>query len=205
MSQTKCLVIDIVNIPKNISIDQLYILYKKDNGEDLNNVDPLLLELLQIDKYIKITDYIVFDFELRAKGHEILEKNIIYLHDFTEINKNEVREKVGIESWIDEYRKIFKSTGASGKIADKKSTIKKMEWFFKEYPEHTDKDKILRATQKYIDQEAHNQFKYLQRCDYFISKEDTSKIKMSRLASFCEEIEDNYEIDSNYRSFNKML
>lgn len=205
MNKKTYLVIDYDSLPDDINLDQLKIIYDKYEQDPFLLITEDSLKVLEYNKYIKITDYSTLSFELRQKAIDLLKSNCIFYYDLQKEFKKDDFEKQGIESWINDYRKLFKATGASGKVGDKKSTIKKMQWFMKEYPEYS-VETIMTATQKYIDQEAHNNFKYLQRSDYFISKEDTSKVKVSRLASFCEEVEeDDYEKEKDYGSFNKML
>lgn len=205
MNKKTYLVIDYDSLPDDINLDQLKIIYDKYEQDPFLLITEDSLKVLEYNKYIKITDYSTLSFELRQKAIDLLKSNCIFYYDLQKEFKEDDFEKQGIESWINDYRKLFKATGASGKVGDKKSTIKKMQWFMKEYPEYS-VETIMTATQKYIDQEAHNNFKYLQRSDYFISKEDTSKVKVSRLASFCEEVEeDDYEKEKDYGSFNKML
>lgn len=205
MNKKNYLVIDYDSLPDDINLDQLKIIFDKYEQDPFLLITEDSLKTLEYNKYIKITDDSTLSFELRQKAIDLLKSRCIFYYDMSKEFKEDQEEKSGIESWINEYRSLFKVTGVSGKVGDKKSTLKKMQWFLKEYPEY-DKEVIMKATQKYIDQEANNNFKYLQRSDYFISKEDTSKVKVSRLASFCEEIEEGgYEEEANYGSFNKML
>jgi hypothetical protein len=197
----KNLIIKIDDLPNDITLNQIYILFLQEQTTlEIQKVNLLDLEYLQVNKYIKIINYDTWDFELRTKGADILNKQLMYYDDTKEVITKDNKLTLFIES----YRKLFKATGVSGKTADVKTTTKKMEWFLKEYPDYG-YDLILKATEKYINQESHQGFKYLQRCDYFISKEDGSKIKVSRLASYCEEIDEDYEKESDYGSFNKML
>lgn len=197
--KTTNLIIKIDELPVDLNLNQLFTLFQKEERYPENLlVEPIELERLQVNKYIKITDYDTWEWEFRQKALDLLKTGIVYYDSKGIGSKNP-----NLEDLVSKYRKLFKETGMSGRTADVRTTTKKLEWFQKEYD--YSEDVILKATTKYIDQEAHNNFKYLQRCDYFISKEDTSKIKVSRLASFCEEIEDNYEAESNYGTFNKLL
>ena len=196
--------INISNLPEDISVNQLCILFFKKIDEKNYHSSKIELDNLQFKKYIKIKDYNTYEFDFREKAISLLSKDIIFLEKDSTITKT--NNENDIQNWISDYRRLFKKTGASGKMGDLKTTMKKMEWFYREYPEFAKKDLIMKATQKYIEQESHNDFKFLQRSDYFISKEDTSKIKMSRLASFCEELtDDDLEEESDYGSFNTMI
>lgn len=91
-----------------------------------------------------------------------------------------------IESWIDEYRNVFKDK-KPGSMGSKKSCIEKMQKFIEEYPEYNDPKLIVSAAERYVNTQRISEFIYLQQADYFISKKDSLSTN-SRLAAFCEEI-----------------
>lgn len=99
-----------------------------------------------------------------------------------------------VEKFISDYRKLF--TVKTGGMGDKLGCTKKMERFFKEYPEYGDVDLIMKATKKYIN--SVNDYTYLKRADYFIFKSEGGD-KSSMLASYCEEV----ELDKDKVQFNK--
>lgn len=102
-----------------------------------------------------------------------------------------------IESWIDDYRRLFKNK-KSGAMGSRKACIFKMRMFIKEYPTYANIDLILGAAQRYINSESRNNYIYLQRADYVISKKDVDSVN-SRLATFCEEIA---ELEDKQEKFN---
>lgn len=116
-----------------------------------------------------------------------------------EIKQGDLNLKNSIKEWIDEYRSLFKGTKI-GAMGDPKACLDKMVRFFEEYPDYANKDLIFNATKKYIQTEANQNYKYLQRADYFIYKV-TGKEESSRLASFCSDVEEN-ELPSNIRDLN---
>jgi len=198
--------IDVNGLPKDLNIYSATILHSKQECYEVKDkFYNICLEELQCSKYIKIVDYEseFFEFELRSKGIEFLKSGVISKVTLSD-KQNTRLSSDDVENWIDEYRKLFKDTRASGKLVDKKSTLKKMLWFISEYPEYNSKSLILRATEKYINENNENNFKYLQRCDYFISKQDTSKIKVSRLAGYCEQIKDD-EVSGDTGYADKMI
>lgn len=102
------------------------------------------------------------------------------------------KENINEGEFIKKYRNLFDKSninGIIGKKGDKQSCIKKMHLFMKQYPQYNE-DIILKAAQLYIQSESkNNNFKYLQRADYVISKQEAQgKIVGSRLATFCEEV-----------------
>lgn len=99
--------------------------------------------------------------------------------------------------FIEAYRNLFDRKnigGVIGKKGSRQACISKMHQFMKEHPEYSE-DTILKAAQLYIESESrNNNYKYLQRADYIISKQEgSSKIKNSRLEMFCEEVMDGAE------------
>jgi hypothetical protein len=136
------------------------------------------------------------------KGKDFIKEVIAEIKKDIGIDKKQTINKLTreIESWIQEYRELFKNTKI-GAIGDPKSCIKKMARFFEDYPDYADKDLIFKATQKYINSEATTNYKYLQRADYFIYKL-VGKEEVSRLASFCSDVEENQMLD---HSFTNML
>jgi len=102
-----------------------------------------------------------------------------------------------IESWIDDYRKLFRNK-KSGAMGSRKACVFKMKKFIEEYPTYASVDLILGATQRYINSESRNNYTYLQRADYVISKKDVDSVN-SRLATFCEEVA---ELEDKQEKFN---
>jgi len=159
------------------------------------------LKHLQDHKYIKIIDYENLAYSLRQKGIDFVKQ---VDKTFKEIQV-EVKEKPGhiltkadkvdvksvasnVNEWLEDYRNLFKGLRPGSK-GDKGACLNKIVRFYQEYPEFANKDIIMRATKKYIEGEAHQNYKYLQRADYFIFKL-TGKEETSRLASFCDEVDE---------------
>lgn len=183
---SKILKIDLEKIPPDLNILELIILYVYKQTGEYSGASIQKLNDLEDKKYLKWTDESIV---LREKGLNVLE--LIEFENNDPVKKL-IKTKDDIEEWIEEYRTLFQNTGP-GKTADTKTLTKKMKWFYKEYPELADKELILKAAERYINTESLNAYRYLQRADYFISKEDTSKIKISRLASYCQDIMDEEE------------
>jgi len=109
------------------------------------------------------------------------------------LDKAKVAKELGIveevETWIDDYRQLFKKSGRSGVMGSRKACVVKMRRFLEEYD--YSKDIILSATERYINTQAVGGFMFLQQADNFIHKEITEqgkKVPTSRLESFCEEV-----------------
>lgn len=188
-------IIEVVEKEK-IRFFSFLILYEKYHKLNLSLIFEIhSLIKLQDEKYIKIIDYTYGKFELRQKGIDLVEK----VDNYKRIKTISKPIETDVVDWIEEYRELFKGL-KPGSMGDKKACSTKMEKFVKEYG--FDKDTILRATQKYIDNEAmNNNYKYLQKAHYFIYKQVGGKDnEISNLASFCEEVQDN--VDSKSTSTN---
>jgi hypothetical protein len=112
-----------------------------------------IYHLLEEDGWIKINGAkLPQDIEVRGKFIELLSE----------------REAGKSESWIDEYRDLFRNT-RSGKMGDKVACIRNMDRLLSAYPQYGKED-ILRATRHYI--RTCNDYNYLTQADYFISKTD---------------------------------
>lgn len=90
-------------------------------------------------------------------------------------------------AFVEEYRNLFpkglKSGNGTPIRGDKQGVIKKMEWFLRTYPEYS-KSTILAATKLFIQQMERRGYVYMTQADYFIQKENGSK-----LAAMCEEFD----------------
>lgn len=91
-----------------------------------------------------------------------------------------------VDNWIEEWRNLFPTNIKSGGRpikGDKKSCIRKMTAFLKEYPEYS-KEEIFQATRIYIFDKKRDNYNYMVCADYFIYKD-----KASLLASILEDID----------------
>jgi hypothetical protein len=100
---------------------------------------------------------------------------------------------------LNEYRMLFPSGKLpSGKPA--RVNVKTLEngfrWFFENY-DHTWED-ILKATAQYVNEYEDKQYMYMKTSQYFLSKEDKSKIKTSELADYCDMLKEGFENKESY-------
>lgn len=169
-----------------LSPDELFILYHLHT-----NQYKILTEIFNEET---LTTYILYleerQFLKRAGDKIILRQKTL---DMFNTNTND-------GGFISKYRELFDKKNINGVIAKKgslKACIEKMHTFMKEHPEYTE-ETILKAAQLYIESEANNNnYKYLQRADYIISKQEGGKTKASRLEIFCEEVLDGAEPQSS--------
>lgn len=128
--------------------------------------------LLEEEGWIKINgSKLPQDIEVRGKFLELLSE----------------KEAGNSESWIDEYRDLFRNT-RSGKMGDKTACIRNMDRLLAANPQYNKED-ILKATRHYI--RTCNDYNYLTQADYFISKTDTKTGNVvCKLLTYLEETKD---------------
>lgn len=108
------------------------------------------------------------------------------------INPDAVKQEIernNVEKWIDEFRNLFKGK-KPGAIGDKNLCIIRMKEFVNSNPEFT-KEHILKATKRYVEDRQEQNYMYLKRAHYFISKQETKdgkKVEISDLLTYCEEL-----------------
>lgn len=190
---------------KELDISSFFLLYS------LVKEDKSILQLIPKDeiisayfflqsmKLIKVTNFVLPKGEVRQAGIDLINEAEKLLKSDIPVKKKEVSND--ISEWIEGYRDLFKGTKVGAK-GDRKACLEKMIRFFETYPEYANKDLIFKATENYIKSEAVNSnYKYLQRADYFIFKK-TDKEDTSRLASFCDEVNDSVDDNSNILDLN---
>jgi len=109
-------------------------------------------------------------------------------------------DRDNVETWIHEYRSLFRGKKA-GAMGDKNMCIIRMKEFVKENPQYN-KEHILKATARYISETASQEYKYMKFAPYFISKLETidgKRIQMSKLQTCCDELNPiNIETDDKW-------
>lgn len=119
----------------------------------------------------------------------LLRKKALDLSIRSDQNSQPILTNNGVTvEFVDKYRKLFKGKKV-GAMGDRNACIKKFDWFFKTHPKY-DEETILKATEKYIIECRNKEYIFLQQADYFIRKQDVDRIERSRLASYCEELDD---------------
>jgi len=147
-------------------------------GFSYGSVDEIYL-LLQDQEWIKINGpKLPNDAIIRQKFLQILNDS----------------ESMNVESWIDEYRALFKNT-RPGAMGDRNACITKMQRFLTAYPDYTQED-ILKATKYYVSTCAKDGYKFITNSDYLISKEDASGNVTCKLLSYIEETKSESFVES---------
>ena len=133
-------------------------------------------------KYLIINDWIDFDDKPTDKV-----RNSRILDDFMdeEFTKN-----------VETYRLMWPPiTLPSGKTARSSSIDleKRFKWFFSNY--NFSWEAVFRATEKYIEYYRDRSFAYMRSSAFFIYKEESTKIRTSTLADWCDNLEDGAQIE----------
>lgn len=180
-------ILDFDKLKKNhLSIGEFKILIDLYEGSNKQTI---------ADKYIEHKGFIkIIDKNttiLREKGKQFIESCIykehqeeldIKLQSFAD--KYLVNKKDNFEDFIKEYRNIWKGLKI-GSQGNAKSCSEKMQRWMKENPNYS-QDDIIRAANTYIN--SLDDFKYLQKADYFIYKKDKFG-ETSRLSDYIDEDE----------------
>ena len=125
------------------------------------------------------------NWELSAIANEILEE----VEEFFSIQKEKALITVAGNDFkenIVKYLTLFpKRKLPSGKLArsDKKNIESNFKWFFKTFEYNW--ETVLTATAHYVDEYEKKNYLYMQTSQYFISKTQPDKSKMSELANYC--------------------
>ena len=92
---------------------------------------------------------------------------------------------------IEEYRNIFPAgklpSGKPGR-QNVKALAENFRWFFETYDHSW--EAIIKATKMYVNEYRATDYKYMMTSQYFISKQDKHKVKVSELADYCDMIND---------------
>jgi hypothetical protein len=145
-------------------------------------------ERLQRDKFIKI----ILN-EKRIKSYVLRERSIRLIETIkkcakkSKFTKKTPKFNVDIVTRIGEFRTKWKGLKA-GSMGSAQSCRDKLTRWMEENPEYTF-DEILRAADHYL-ASLHGDYRYLQRADYFIYKQENNREESSRLSAHIDEIDD---------------
>jgi len=169
----------------DISVDEFLFLYYLSEGqvEDVKEID---LEKLQKQKLIKIITNEEIKYTLREKSIELIEFLTIEIPDSLTPEKKVVkRSQRAINGRIDTFRLKWKGLKPGSMGSQKSCGIKLTRWM-KENPMYTF-DEILEAADIYINS-LNGDYRFLQRADYFIFKQENNREESSRLSAYIDEI-----------------
>jgi len=174
----------------NISVEEFLFLYSISEKSiiNTNNIDLEKLQQQQLIKIIKADEKIYI---LREKAIELIEFLTIEIEGSIESNKKTIKKSErainkDIRGRLPEFRDKWKGLkpGSMGSI---KSCEMKLTRWMKENPKYSFDD-ILRAATIYLEG-LNGDYRFLQRADYFIFKQENNREESSRLSAFIDEID----------------
>ena len=136
--------------------------------------------------------------KITESGYEIINT----LEKYYSSSKRKSDKKVmgnEFESMITNYRELFpKKKLPSGKLArnNVKTLTDNFKWFFSTY-DYT-WEEIIKATERYIKEYREKDWQYMKTSQYFISKQDKHKVKVSELADYCDMIRDGIQTSDDH-------
>tara|TARA_R110000822_G_scaffold302649_2_gene426958 strand:+ start:14553 stop:15119 length:567 start_codon:yes stop_codon:yes gene_type:complete len=172
----------------DINLLEFLYLFAIYSNEDLGvNFDDVDEEKLQEKKLIKIINKKII---LRQQSIDLIEFSLIeadvsFKQNKKKISKSSRTINKEVEKFVDEFRHKWHGRKA-GAMGGKQACIQKLSRWMKENPEVT-QEQILEAADLYLTSEGRNP-QYLQRADYFIYKEDSTKEEGSRLSAYVDDI-----------------
>lgn len=137
------------------------------------------------------------NWELLPEAIALLDK----IDEFFAVKKEETTKVIVGDDFkenIIKYLSLFpKRKLPSGKLArsDKKNLEINFRWFFKTFDYSW--DVVLKATAHYVDEYEKSNYLYMQTSQYFISKTQSDKSKMSELANYCSMLIDGMDMNDD--------
>ena len=176
--------------------NQLLLLYAIDNKLSIQTINPHLeIKGLVENKYVEYEPS--KSIKITKSGNDIIEKYDAYFKKAKKKTNVHLMGKKYVDL-VEEYREIFSAKKLpSGKPArvNVKTLINNFRWFFENY-DYT-WEEVLAATERYVREYREKDYLYMQTSQYFISKQDQSKVKQSQLADYCDMIREGVEEDNN--------
>tara|TARA_Y100001972_G_scaffold124219_1_gene172954 strand:- start:137 stop:721 length:585 start_codon:yes stop_codon:yes gene_type:complete len=147
---------------------------------------------------LKSLGFIEQDGSLSIKANKVIARFENY---FIKAKKRTSIQLMGKEflKRINEYRDIFPAGKLpSGKPArvNVKTLENSFRWFFENYDFSW--DEVIDATSMYVNSYRNNDYMYMKTSQYFISKQDKSKVRTSDLADYCDMVRDGVEPEDTH-------
>jgi len=175
----------------NISIEELLYLNSLYNKEEYKQSE-INFEKLEKNKLIKIirknekVEIILRNKSINIVEFLTIEVNNSFKEEKISIKKSERAINNEIKDRIEEYRTKWKGLKSGAMGSPKACEVKLTRWM-KENPTYSFED-ILKAVDIYIDN-LNGDYRFLQRADYFIFKQENNKEEASRLSAYIDEID----------------
>ena len=176
--------------------NQLLLLYAIENKLSIQTINPHLeIKGLVENKYVEYEAG--KSIKITKNGNDIIDKYDAYFKKAKRKTNVHLMGKKYVDL-VEEYREIFPAMKLpSGKPArvNVKTLINNFRWFFENY-DYT-WDEVIAATRRYVKEYREKDYLYMQTSQYFISKQNQSKVKQSQLADYCDMIKEGVEEDNN--------
>jgi hypothetical protein len=139
------------------------------------------------------------------KDLKLTTKSIIFMEEinsFFKRTKKKTSQLLLGQDFIDkiqEYVEIFPNRKlSSGKYArvNAKNLEVSFRWFFENF--NYDWPTILSATEKYVDEYSVRNYEFMRTAQYFIRKQNIDKSFESDLATYCDQVNNSLDEDTNY-------
>lgn len=148
--------------------------------------------------HLKAEGFLDSDGTLSIKARKVITRFENY---FVKAKKRTSIQLMGKEflTRINEYRDIFPAGKLpSGKPArvNVKTLENSFRWFFENYDFTW--DEVIDATRMYVNAYRDNDYMYMKTSQYFICKQDKSKVRTSDLADYCDMVRDGVEPEDNH-------
>lgn len=182
----------------NISIGEFLYIYKVYNPDIVMTQTEVDLIKLQENKFIKIITEdekkitILRDKSIKlikfltVEIDETLEEETIAIKKSVRAVNAEIRDNIHL------FRSIWKGLKPGAMGSSKSCEVKLIRWM-KENPDNTF-DEVLKAAQIYIDS-LRGDYRFLQKADYFIFKQENNREESSRLSAFIDEIDTDMNVE----------
>lgn len=173
-----------------LTIAQLvYLLYLSSGRDASIELDGIDIEFLEEEGYIKVETE--DNIHLRQKAIELLEFLSVDIN-YEKPSNNKIVKKssrainVELENNLVQFRNKWKGLRA-GSMGSLKSCRNKLYRWMIENPEYN-MDQIMKAADMYIES-LNGDYRFLQRADYFIFKQENNREESSRLSAHIDEID----------------
>ena len=176
--------------------NQLLLLYAIDKNTSISTINPHL-EIKGLEK----NNYVIYEHKksvkITSKGQSLIKKYNEYFKKAKKKTNTHIMGKKYTNN-VEEYRELFPAGKLPhGKPArvNVKTLINNFRWFFSNY--NYTWNEVIDATKRYVNEYAQKDYMYMQTSQYFISKEDKTKVKQSQLADYCDMIRDGVQEEDN--------
>jgi len=179
--------------------NQLLLLYAIDESISFPQINiHLEVRGLKKEGYIIMNEDLDTGCELSDDGRRL---KIKYDNYFVKVKKktNSILMGKDYVKKVEEWRELWPAKKLpSGKPArtNVRTLTNNFKWFFQNY-DYT-WDEIFKATNKYIDEYELTNYLYMKTSQYFIAKSDSSRVKISELADYCDMLKEGLDDDINH-------